>query len=113
MRVVIVMDKPFYIFISRFFFLRIYYSDPVKIEDALFRFYFIGIKYTDDLVVYDRLVFAQCSQDRKSTRLNSSHVAISYAVFCLNKKKRAAGAVGACDPFITLPDGLQLRRQLR
>src|SRR5439155_3499128 len=26
--------------------------------------------------------------DRKSTRLNSSHVAISYAVFCLKKKKR-------------------------
>src|SRR5690606_41686798 len=27
--------------------------------------------------------------DRKSTRLNSSHVKISYAVFCLKKKKRA------------------------
>src|SRR3989442_9061056 len=27
--------------------------------------------------------------DRKSTRLNSSHVRISYAVFCLKKKKRA------------------------
>src|SRR5207249_10048818 len=27
-------------------------------------------------------------QDRKSTRLNSSHVSISYAVFCLKKKKR-------------------------
>src|SRR5690625_5915518 len=27
--------------------------------------------------------------DRKSTRLNSSHVAISYAVFCLKKKKTA------------------------
>src|SRR5690625_6363140 len=28
------------------------------------------------------------SSDRKSTRLNSSHVAISYAVFCLKKKKQ-------------------------
>src|SRR2546430_7749920 len=28
-------------------------------------------------------------QDRKSTRLNSSHSQISYAVFCLKKKKRA------------------------
>src|SRR5690606_39325799 len=36
---------------------------------------------------------AQCGsgrreRDRKSTRLNSSHVKISYAVFCLKKKKR-------------------------
>src|SRR5690625_6379178 len=30
----------------------------------------------------------QLKRDRKSTRLNSSHVAISYAVFCLKKKKR-------------------------
>src|SRR3989442_11791176 len=29
--------------------------------------------------------------DRKSTRLNSSHVRISYAVFCLKKKKRRVG----------------------
>src|SRR5699024_3473671 len=29
-----------------------------------------------------------CDQDRKSTRLNSSHVSISYAVFCLKKKKK-------------------------
>src|SRR5207249_10658361 len=28
------------------------------------------------------------SKDRKSTRLNSSHVSISYAVFCLKKKKK-------------------------
>src|SRR5437773_5167696 len=27
-------------------------------------------------------------RDRKSTRLNSSHITISYAVFCLKKKKR-------------------------
>src|SRR3712207_7938530 len=32
-----------------------------------------------------RLAFI--SRDRKSTRLNSSHANISYAVFCLNKKK--------------------------
>src|SRR5207249_8918442 len=29
-----------------------------------------------------------CQGDRKSTRLNSSHVSISYAVFCLKKKKK-------------------------
>src|SRR5215469_8847332 len=34
----------------------------------------------------------QDRSDRKSTRLNSSHVEISYAVFCL-KKKKADGAV--------------------
>src|SRR5690606_41499327 len=36
----------------------------------------------DDVVVVARF------GDRKSTRLNSSHVKISYAVFCLKKKKR-------------------------
>src|SRR5215510_15573058 len=30
----------------------------------------------------------EVAEDRKSTRLNSSHVAISYAVFCLKKKKK-------------------------
>src|SRR2546428_10294760 len=39
--------------------------------------------------VFRSLVFAHCSPsvDRKSTRLNSSHDQISYAVFCLKKKK--------------------------
>src|SRR2546426_4562655 len=32
---------------------------------------------------------AQAQPDRKSTRLNSSHLVISYAVFCLKKKKKA------------------------
>src|SRR5258708_24480340 len=31
------------------------------------------------------------SRDRKSTRLNSSHQIISYAVFCLKKKKHSKG----------------------
>src|SRR5258708_3065669 len=30
-----------------------------------------------------------CDRDRKSTRLNSSHQIISYAVFCLKKKKKS------------------------
>src|SRR2546430_4232945 len=32
-------------------------------------------------------MLARASEDRKSTRLNSSHSQISYAVFCLKKKK--------------------------
>src|SRR3712207_7435914 len=35
-----------------------------------------------------RLVGAGGLEDRKSTRLNSSHANISYAVFCLKKKKK-------------------------
>src|SRR5690625_6608220 len=47
---------------------------------APFRFDFSdGRGFTDQTVREDL--------DRKSTRLNSSHVAISYAVFCLKKKK--------------------------
>src|SRR2546430_7699220 len=40
--------------------------------------------------------YAPCSADRKSTRLNSSHSQISYAVFCL-KKKKARTRLTACD----------------
>src|SRR3989454_8649633 len=38
-----------------------------------------------------RSVWKTCAftTDRKSTRLNSSHLVISYAVFCLKKKKRS------------------------
>src|SRR5690625_6035657 len=46
----------------------------------------IGQSYAveDDLTVQE----LGHSSDRKSTRLNSSHVAISYAVFCLKKKTK-------------------------
>src|SRR5256885_12204609 len=43
---------------------------------------------------FPSLIFAICSfsscgrRDRKSTRLNSSHLVISYAVFCLKKKNK-------------------------
>src|SRR2546426_2973862 len=33
-------------------------------------------------------LYHDTSEDRKSTRLNSSHLVISYAVFCLKKKKK-------------------------
>src|SRR5690625_7000818 len=38
------------------------------------------------LSVYTASFVCESIRDRKSTRLNSSHVAISYAVFCLKKK---------------------------
>src|SRR5258708_9797641 len=42
------------------------------------------------------------AQDRKSTRLNSSHQIISYAVFCLKKKKMTTyHKVKACIIFLT------------
>src|SRR2546422_2681738 len=40
-----------------------------------------------------RRFMGQLSRDRKSTRLNSSHGYISYAVFCLKKKKEGCRSV--------------------
>src|SRR2546426_5887699 len=49
---------------------------------------FSSCKSTDGLQAVV-LVTAGCEAlDRKSTRLNSSHLVISYAVFCLKKKKK-------------------------
>src|SRR5438876_3260021 len=45
-------------------------------------------------------------RDRKSTRLNSSHPSISYAVFCLKKKKAENVAV----PAVNIQDGHELSR---
>src|SRR3712207_8153497 len=39
------------------------------------------------------IAFAGAPRDRKSTRLNSSHANISYAVFCLKKKKNETSPV--------------------
>src|SRR5690606_40550999 len=52
--------------------------------------------FTLSLVIFSLFFFQEnvsytatvISLDRKSTRLNSSHVKISYAVFCLKKKKK-------------------------
>src|SRR5437667_7413147 len=39
-----------------------------------------GLTFMEELILHER--------DRKSTRLHSSHITISYAVFCLKKKKQ-------------------------
>src|SRR5690625_6505857 len=46
------------------------------------------LDFMEWLIFGPRRISCFCTSDRKSTRLNSSHVAISYAVFCLKKKKR-------------------------
>src|SRR5690348_17633406 len=53
------------------------------------------------------------SEDRKSTRLNSSHPSISYAVFCLKKKKtrNVADAPVPAEPPVRLR-GLYAQRRL-
>src|SRR5437764_10058380 len=43
----------------------------------------------DPVEDHDRVVNRETDEDRKSTRLNSSHRCISYAVFCLKKKKKS------------------------
>src|SRR5437868_7824099 len=53
---------------------------------------------TRPLAVRPRALAGVCGEpptDRKSTRLNSSHVSISYAVFCLKKKKPSDVAMRA------------------
>src|ERR1039457_839717 len=41
--------------------------------------------------------------DRKSTRLNSSHLVISYAVFCLKKKKKKTTSRSLLNPQVLVP----------
>src|SRR5437773_7792510 len=53
-------------------------------------------------------------RDRKSTRLNSSHITISYAVFCLKKKRKASdlsGSVTSITSFMQARLGLWTRRR--
>src|SRR5258708_15188720 len=53
------------------------------------------------------------SEDRKSTRLNSSHQIISYAVFCLKKKKKRNPMAGTTmkTPLILSQSGLDRARE--
>src|SRR3712207_8199716 len=58
--------------------LKLYSMEPLQVDGAYY-----ALPYNP----YGRREDYAWSLDRKSTRLNSSHANISYAVFCLKKKK--------------------------
>src|SRR5437660_3907551 len=72
---------------------------PLFPYTTLFRSYHIeaDLHATSDHLI--EVIESTCltQLDRKSTRLNSSHVAISYAVFCLKKKKTYAEEAGVTE----------------
>src|SRR3712207_8656973 len=66
----------------------------VRAPDRLVEVVAAGGEAGAELGQQDREALAVgAAQDRKSTRLNSSHANISYAVFCLKKKNDRANAV--------------------
>src|SRR2546422_7043994 len=70
---------------------------------TLFRSYGFRLRrYAQGLFKWTAETLVTTPQDRKSTRLNSSHGYISYAVFCLKKKNQPPqGATRACPPTMS------------
>src|SRR3712207_8932761 len=66
---------------------------PISVMISLFGMFLMGLRYlhgvalSASIAVAVVMVASVTLLDRKSTRLNSSHANISYAVFCLKKKK--------------------------
>src|SRR2546422_4550732 len=58
------------------------------------------VEVVDELAGFGARGTARDRGDRKSTRLNSSHGYISYAVFCLKKKKRSGAFCGWRGPSV-------------
>src|SRR2546426_1472935 len=62
--------------------------------------------FLDALRLPERRPGSPLERDRKSTRLNSSHLVISYAVFCLKKKTSAESSLAVpSDPPRSFADG--------
>src|SRR5256885_12745966 len=82
-------------------------SHAVRVADQVHRHLERDLFLRVDLV---KIHMDDVGSDRKSTRLNSSHLVISYAVFCLKKKnidfKESFEILG------TATDGLRCRRKL-
>src|SRR5437870_9109752 len=72
-----------------------YYNRTTKVMISVLALCMVAGLNVDTIVIVkslktDATVRQTMTGDRKSTRQNSSHVAISYAVFCLKKKKTDA-----------------------
>src|SRR5690625_6341893 len=76
------------LFRSHYLFARAYSREDRQTDSSVIP---IHVNTTNDISPWESMDIGDTGiegQDRKSTRLNSSHVAISYAVFCLKKKKK-------------------------
>src|SRR5437899_8785123 len=62
------------------------HSGPFRIHKTILTLRFNGVYKQEE--EFRRKTLLGSKRDRKSTRLNSSHLGISYAVFCLKKKKK-------------------------
>src|SRR5256885_15861831 len=82
------------VFIHFFFFFFLMIRRPPRSTlfpyTTLFRSGICAVSFSGSLVGSSAVIAALFggTLDRKSTRLNSSHLVISYAVFCLKKKKK-------------------------
>src|SRR5437870_13348711 len=95
------LSSQYILSMSLYFFFFFFYNTSttdiytLSLHDALPISQIEGIEWVVILIIIavlllfgpSKLPELRDDEDRKSTRLNSSHVAISYAVFCLKKKK--------------------------
>src|SRR5690625_7086745 len=67
--------------------LKLYpFNENFRISFGMPSFFFLLLIWRRNKALFAGVIAGITVVDRKSTRLNSSHVAISYAVFCLKKK---------------------------
>src|SRR3712207_8253254 len=79
---------PIWILIRSFRFLFFRFFRFLLTRSVWFTMMFLVLLIFFFFIFYSYLSFSLFALDRKSTRLNSSHANISYAVFCLKKKNK-------------------------